>query len=152
MLVVGTRPEAVKLAPVALALADDAGWKPIVISTGQHGAVVDEVLAAFAITADQRHEAWEHNGELATLHTVLVERLHADLQHHLADAVIVQGDTASALAGALAAFWLQIPSSTSRPAFAAAISPRPSRRKPTAGSSPRSHPFTSPRPQGRRQR
>ena len=108
-LVVGTRPEAVKLAPVVLALAADPHWEPFVISTGQHRAVVDEVFALFDIVADRRHESWEHTGELASLHTALVDRLHQDLSEFDVDAVIVQGDTASALAGALAAFWLQIP-------------------------------------------
>ena len=79
------------------------------ISTGQHRAVVDEVFALFDIVADRRHESWEHTGELASLHTAVVDRLHQDLSEFDVDAVIVQGDTASALAGALAAFWLQIP-------------------------------------------
>lgn len=109
VLVVGTRPEAVKLAPIALALAGDSGWEPSVVSTGQHGAVVDEVLTAFAIEADRRYEPWKHDGDLASLHTVLVGRLHTYLRFRRAAAVIVQGDTSSALAGALAAFWLQLP-------------------------------------------
>jgi UDP-N-acetylglucosamine 2-epimerase (non-hydrolysing) len=107
--VVGTRPEAVKLAPLVLALRDRPDWEPVVITTGQHAGVVDEVLGSFGIVASVRHEPWSHSGALAPLHTALVNSLDGDLAHLDVDTVVVQGDTASALAGALAGFWRGIP-------------------------------------------
>lgn len=109
VVVAGTRPEAVKVAPIVAALAATPGWSPILVSTGQHGDVLDRVFASFGLTVDVRHEPWQRSGELSGLHTALVELLSADLDRLEPDALIVQGDTASTLAGALAAFWQRIP-------------------------------------------
>ena len=107
--IAGTRPEAIKLAPVALALRNKPGWTPFVISTGQHGSVVDEVFATFGVEVDRAHAPWDRGTDLAELHATLLQRLSADLSDVRPDVAVVQGDTATTLAGALAAFWRQIP-------------------------------------------
>jgi UDP-N-acetylglucosamine 2-epimerase (non-hydrolysing) len=109
LVVIGTRPEAIKLAPVVLALRDAPGWQPIVVTTGQHGPVVDEVLHTFGTPADVALEEWERSGDLAGLHAELVTRLAATVADTAPDTVVVQGDTATTLTGAMAAFWAQIP-------------------------------------------
>lgn len=106
---VGTRPEAIKLAPVASAFLDVPGWTPIVISTGQHGTVVDEVFEVFGIPVDRAHVAWERDADLTSLHVALVGSVAADLDSIEPDVVVVQGDTATTLAGAMTAFWKGIP-------------------------------------------
>lgn len=106
--VVGTRPEAIKVAPVVLALRA-AGWHPVVATTGQHGAVVDEALEAFGIRPDVTGVPWSRGPALSSLHSELVGRLARDLEVHTPAAVLVQGDTASTLAGALAGFWARVP-------------------------------------------
>ena len=97
------------MAPIAVALANTPGWVPILISTGQHGEVVDRVFALFGLPIDVRHAPWERSGDLAGLHTTLVDVLTSDLQRLQPDAVVVQGDTATTLAAAISAFWLHVP-------------------------------------------
>ena len=105
----GTRPEAIKLAPVVLALRDAAWLEPVVVSTGQHADLVAPVLAAFGIE-DVHDLALMRPGQelsdLAGRATAAVGRAIADLD--LA-AVIVQGDTTTSLAGALAGFYRSVP-------------------------------------------
>ena len=106
--VVGTRPEAVKVAPVVLALRA-AGWEPILVTTGQHGAVVGEALNAFGIIPEVRLEEWSRGPNLAELHTELVRRLEEIVASTDPAVVLVQGDTATTLAGALVGFWADVP-------------------------------------------
>ncbi len=107
--VVGTRPEAIKLAPVILRL-DEATWaEPAVITTGQHDDVVVETLAYFGL---RPHIALENDwdgGSLPGLTAVLVQELGETLRASNWDAVIVQGDTSSTFCAALAAFYAEIP-------------------------------------------
>lgn len=109
----GTRPEAIKLAPVVLALRDAAGFEPVVVSTGQHADLVAPVLAAFGIDPDGEvvHDLalmrpGQELSDLAGRATTAVGRAIADLG--LA-AVVVQGDTTTSLAGALAGFYRGVP-------------------------------------------
>lgn len=109
----GTRPEAIKLAPVVLALRDAAGFEPVVVSTGQHADLVAPVLAAFGIdpAGEGVHDLalmrpGQELSDLAGRATTAVGRAIADLG--LA-AVVVQGDTTTSLAGALAGFYRGVP-------------------------------------------
>ncbi len=104
LVIVGTRPEAIKLAPVILELRGRPRLQTIVCATGQHRAMLDSALADFDIRADR-----DLNLMTAGQHpTALLARLLAALQEVLAaeqpDWVIVQGDTTSVAAGAMAAF------------------------------------------------
>lgn len=109
LVAVGTRPEAVKLAPVVRELHRSDRWTPVLVTTGQHGTVVDEVLATFATKPDVRLPAWRRNGDLAGLYAELIPRLAETLERVDPAAVIVQGDTATTLAGAMTAFWARVP-------------------------------------------
>lgn len=100
--VVGTRPEAIKLAPVVLALRDDPGAEAVVITTGQHLEMAADALAMFGVVADRELSI----GRSGAGPTDLLASGVAELGAHLADGgydwVLVQGDTTSVLAGALA--------------------------------------------------
>jgi UDP-N-acetylglucosamine 2-epimerase (non-hydrolysing) len=106
--IVGTRPEAIKIAPVALAAAGRAGVEHRILATGQHGAMFDEALAAFGLSADERiavvHDP-DPDAYAARLRGVLIERLRRDPP----DMVIVQGDTSTAYAAARAAATVGLP-------------------------------------------
>lgn len=108
-LIFGTRPEIIKLAPVVQALHASSLLEPMVVSTGQHSSLKDIALAEEKITVDVELNLMEPNQSLANFFSRCLERLDAFFGVHLPDGVIVQGDTASALAGALAAFYRGIP-------------------------------------------
>ena len=104
--ILGTRPEAIKLAPVILELPKH-GLKPVIISTGQHRGMLDQALDIFKITPDIDLKIMTKGQSLFQIST----RALAGLEKALAglDMVLVQGDTTSAFIGALAAFYLKIP-------------------------------------------
>ncbi|HET9355092.1 MAG TPA: UDP-N-acetylglucosamine 2-epimerase (non-hydrolyzing) [Sphingomicrobium sp.] len=107
-LIVGTRPEAIKLAPVYRAL-DAAGAAPVVVLTGQHDALIDPLIALFGLERRIDLGARVPGDTLTSFAARCLERLghcYADEQF---SAVVVQGDTTSALAGALAAAYAGIP-------------------------------------------
>ena len=110
MLLAGTRPEAVKLAPLALALAQRPGLRPLLVHSGQHQGMVEQALVPFGLGVD----AWldippRVSGTQAELVAGLLPALDAALRRFSPGAIVVQGDTTTGLAGALAAFWLGIP-------------------------------------------
>ncbi|UVS77432.1 non-hydrolyzing UDP-N-acetylglucosamine 2-epimerase [Actinokineospora sp. UTMC 2448] len=108
LIIVGTRPEAVKAAPVALAMAG-SGLAPVIVHTGQHGRVVDQALAPFGLVPDERLPVRRPGGGQAELMSALLPALDAVLARRGPAAVVVQGDTTTTLAGALAAFWRGVP-------------------------------------------
>ena len=107
--VIGTRPEAVKLAPVILRLLKTRGSKPIVLCTGQHGELAASVLDAFGIRDYDRLKLKRANGTLWDLSAPLISQLGQWFDEHPVDAVLVQGDTTSAFLAALAAYYHRIP-------------------------------------------
>ncbi|MGF7147721.1 UDP-N-acetylglucosamine 2-epimerase (non-hydrolyzing) [Sphingomonas zeicaulis] len=107
--VVGTRPEAIKIAPIAIEARRRPGLSHSLIATGQHAALFDDALASFGIAADDRlHLTAAHASRAARL-----AALEADIATHLdqlgSDLVLVQGDTDSACAAARAAASLGLP-------------------------------------------
>lgn len=108
-LIGGTRPEAVKLAPVVLAMREAGLLTPVLVASGQHPAMVDQALAAFGLTPDVTLEVERGTGSQAELLTEMIRRLDQLWADRTPAAVIVQGDTTTSLAGALAAFWRRIP-------------------------------------------
>ena len=108
-LVGGTRPEAVKLAPVATAMRTAGLLTPILLASGQHPAMVTQALAAFDLTPDITLEVTRSTGSQAELLTEMIRQLDELWAIRTPAAVIVQGDTTTSLAGALAAFWRRIP-------------------------------------------
>ena len=105
-MVIGTRPEAIKLAPVIMAaLARPDEFAVRVLRTGQHCELVDEVLLEFGLDADVDLKVMQPNQDLAHVLATGVRGLSDDMAKDRPDWVIVQGDTTTTVAGALAAFY-----------------------------------------------
>lgn len=109
MTVYGTRPEAIKVAPVVLGLQADPRFTSVAVVTGQHREMLDQVNDLFGITPDHDLDVFEHGAGLSTIVARVLERLDPLLVSEAPDAVIVQGDTSTSTAAALAAFHRQIP-------------------------------------------
>lgn len=108
-LVGGTRPEALKLAPLVRAMTDGGRLRPVVVSTGQHPTMFHQGLAAFGLAPDLDLQFDRAGGGQAELAARLAEGLDAALLADLPAAVVVQGDTTTALVGAMAGFWREVP-------------------------------------------
>ncbi|MFI9006728.1 non-hydrolyzing UDP-N-acetylglucosamine 2-epimerase [Actinosynnema sp. NPDC053489] len=109
VLLAGTRPEAVKIAPVALALGDHPVLRSVIIHGGQHHGVVEQALRSFGLLPDVLLDVPRATGGQAELLAGLVGAVDRQLARRDPAVVLVQGDTTTALAGALAAFWRGIP-------------------------------------------
>ena len=107
--VFGTRPEAVKLAPVLRALAAESNVRSQFCLTGQHRDLVDPVLRLFSLQPDLDLGLAVRSGSLNELAARTIDRLDKLLMREAPDRVIVQGDTTSAMAAALAAGNRRIP-------------------------------------------
>jgi UDP-N-acetylglucosamine 2-epimerase (non-hydrolysing) len=108
-LIAGTRPEAVKMAPVAAAMFAGGRIRPVLVNSGQHPEMVEQALESFGFAADVRLKLNRVTGGQAELTSQLIEELDRLFTERSPSAVLVQGDTTTTLAGALAAFWQQIP-------------------------------------------
>ena len=108
-LVGGTRPEALKLAPLVPALRDTGVLRPYLVSSGQHPTMFHQGLAAFGLRPDLDLHIDRVTGTQAELAARLGEQLDEAIAIDPPSAVVVQGDTTTALIGALSAFWRQIP-------------------------------------------
>jgi UDP-N-acetylglucosamine 2-epimerase (non-hydrolysing) len=108
-LIAGTRPEAIKLAPVAAAMRAAGRLTPVLVASGQHPTMVAQALAAFDLTPDVRLPLDRVTGSQSELLTEMIRELDALFAERKPAAVVVQGDTTTTLAGALAAFWRRIP-------------------------------------------
>lgn len=110
MLIVGTRPEAIKMAPVYMELAArPSEFEVSVCATGQHRQMLDQVLRIFGMRPDIDLDAMQPGQSLNGLVPTVMRGLGAVFEQAQPDVVLVQGDTSSAVAGAMAAFHLQIP-------------------------------------------
>ncbi len=105
----GTRPEAIKLAPIILALKAHPGFDCHVCVTAQHREMLDQVLGIFGIVPDADLNLMQPNQSLAGLTARAVTGLDAYLAVEKPDMVLVQGDTTTVFCGALAAFYHHIP-------------------------------------------
>ncbi|MEV4516867.1 UDP-N-acetylglucosamine 2-epimerase (non-hydrolyzing) [Dactylosporangium sp. NPDC049525] len=108
-LIAGTRPEAIKLAPVAAAMRAAGRLTPVLVASGQHPTMVTQALDAFDVQADVTLPLQRVTGSQPELLTAMISSLDALLEERKPAAVIVQGDTTTTLAGAMAAFWRRIP-------------------------------------------
>ena len=109
MLVYGTRPEAIKLAPLVAAMRDDERFDPIVVVTGQHREMLDQVHEFFGIVPDDDLDIHVPGQTLTQITNRSLQGVGRAIEAHRPDAVVVQGDTTSAFAAALAAFYHEIP-------------------------------------------
>ncbi|MEE8171264.1 MAG: UDP-N-acetylglucosamine 2-epimerase (non-hydrolyzing) [Phycisphaerae bacterium] len=108
LFVFGTRPEAVKLAPVIRAARDDGRFNVRVCVTAQHREMLDQVLELFEITPDVDLNLMRPNQDLFELTARVIKAMKPVLEAERPDWVLVQGDTTTVWAGALAAFYLGI--------------------------------------------
>lgn len=107
-LVAGTRPEVVKMAPVYFALRDSAKLRPVFVSTGQHRQMLDQTLAVFGIKPEHDLNLMQPGQTLPDLTARVLTATTAWLAEHKPAAVLVQGDTTTVLASAMAAFYQRI--------------------------------------------
>jgi UDP-N-acetylglucosamine 2-epimerase (non-hydrolysing) len=106
---IGTRPEAIKLAPVLRQLeARREAVRSIVCVTGQHRELLRQTLEFFSIKADVDLDLMRHEQSLTSLTVALLGAAQAVLDRHQPDWVVVQGDTTTAMAASLAAFYNDI--------------------------------------------
>jgi UDP-N-acetylglucosamine 2-epimerase (non-hydrolysing) len=106
---IGTRPEAIKMAPVISALKRSNVFEPLVINTGQHRELIEQVIELFEIEIDRDLAVMEPNQSLAPLLARLLTGIDVALSGLRPDMVLAQGDTSTVLATALAAFYRHIP-------------------------------------------
>ena len=110
LLVFGTRPEAIKMAPLVKALqAQPEKFKTIVCVTGQHREMLDQVLAIFDIQPDYDLNIMKQGQDLYDVTTRVLLGMRDVLKEAQPDIVLVHGDTTTSTAAALAAFYQQIP-------------------------------------------
>jgi UDP-N-acetylglucosamine 2-epimerase (non-hydrolysing) len=109
MAIFGTRPEAIKVAPVVHELARSRELEPIVVVTGQHREMLAQVLELFEIEPHHDLDLCAPGQTLTSVTTGALEGLTGLLEAEKPSAVVVQGDTTTTFAGALAAFYQQIP-------------------------------------------
>lgn len=109
MVVYGTRPEAIKLAPLIKALEVDPRLKPMVVVTAQHREMLDQVNRVFDIVPDIDLDLMAHGQTLNGIAGSVISGIDEVLLEHEPDVVVVQGDTTTVMAAAIAAFNREIP-------------------------------------------
>src|SRR3990172_3922461 len=92
---IGTRPEAIKMAPVVAALERASEFEPLVVNTGQHRELIEQGIELFGIRVDRDLAVMEPNQSLAPLMARLLERIDAALADLRPDMVLAQGDTST---------------------------------------------------------
>lgn len=108
-IVIGTRPEGIKLAPVVLELQKCPHFQVEVCVTGQHRTMLDQVLEVFGIVPDVDLKLMQPGQTLPSLTSRALEKLDQYLEKSKPDLLLVQGDTTTVFCGALAAFYRRIP-------------------------------------------
>jgi UDP-N-acetylglucosamine 2-epimerase (non-hydrolysing) len=109
MAIFGTRPEAIKVAPVLAALERSQNFEPVIVVTGQHREMLAQVLELFRIEPHHDLDMCEPGQTLTSITTKALSGLEPLLAAEKPDAVLVQGDTTTTFVGGLAAFYQQIP-------------------------------------------
>ena len=107
--IIGTRPEAIKMAPVILALRAEPWVNVVVLATAQHRSMLDQVNRFFGVTPDIDLDIMRPNQALTTLTARLLLELDDGLLREKPDAVLVQGDTTTVMSVALTSFYHRIP-------------------------------------------
>src|SRR2546427_10217096 len=109
MTIFGTRPEAVKMAPVVQRSRASAEFAPVVVTTGQHREMLDQVTRLFGITPDVDLDIMRPEQSLVDITTRALAGLHRVLDELRPQMVLVQGDAHTTFIGALAAYYHRIP-------------------------------------------
>ena len=108
-LIVGTRPECIKLAPVYAELRRAGKVRPLLVSTGQHRELLDQALGSFSLKPDVDLELMQPGQSLPELSSRVLTGVSAWLAEAKPSAILVQGDTTTVLGSAMAAFYAGIP-------------------------------------------
>ena len=108
MTVFGTRPEAIKMAPLVNELQKAKGLKPIVVITAQHREMLDGVLETFSIKPEYDLDIMEKNQSLLQITSRVITRLDDVIKKEQPDMILVHGDTMTTFAAGLAAFYNQV--------------------------------------------
>ena len=109
LIIFGTRPEAIKLAPLILALKKEKSFQTITCVTAQHRQMLDQVLSFFRIKPDIDLNLMKPNQSLEELTASVILKITPVIEKVSPDIVIVQGDTTTTFISALAAFYHKIP-------------------------------------------
>jgi UDP-N-acetylglucosamine 2-epimerase (non-hydrolysing) len=108
MVLFGTRPEAIKMAPLVIALKNDSRFETLVTLTAQHREILDQVLTQFSITPDYDLNLMKPGQTLNYITASILEKLNDILEIEKPDMILVHGDTTTAFSSALTAFYQQI--------------------------------------------
>jgi len=108
LLIFGTRPEAIKLAPVIFELKKSEVLEPIVCITGQHKEMLNQVMDFFELKPDYKIEAMTKDQTLFNLTSILLTEIKHVIEKVRPDLVMVQGDTTSSMVGAICSFYSQV--------------------------------------------
>ncbi|MFA7586650.1 MAG: UDP-N-acetylglucosamine 2-epimerase (non-hydrolyzing) [Novosphingobium sp.] len=109
LLVFGTRPEAIKMAPVHAELRDVPGIEVRVAVTAQHREMLDQVLDLYKISADYDLNIMSHSQNLEDVTVNSLNGMGNILNHYVPDIVVVHGDTTTTLSASLASYYQKIP-------------------------------------------
>ncbi len=108
MTIFGTRPEAIKMAPLVKKLAEEKRLRSIVAVTAQHREMLDQVLRLFSIKADYDLDIMKEGQSLSDITVKALQGLEGIIKGEKPDLVMVHGDTSTTFVGALAAFYQQV--------------------------------------------
>ncbi len=108
LFILGTRPEAIKLAPLINQVNDMSEYEAVVCLTGQHRELLHQVLSFFKIEARFNLDVMKQAQDLFSLTTEILPKLKTIINQESPDMIVVQGDTTTAMLGALAGYYSQI--------------------------------------------
>ncbi|OFL48951.1 MULTISPECIES: non-hydrolyzing UDP-N-acetylglucosamine 2-epimerase [Nosocomiicoccus] len=108
MVVFGTRPEAIKMAPLVNALKESKHLEPVVVVTAQHREMLDQVLNAFNITPDYDLNVMRAEQTLSHITSQVLKEMESIIQKETPNMVLVHGDTTTTFSAALAAFYQKV--------------------------------------------
>jgi len=109
LFILGTRPEAIKMAPVYWKLMNCKGFKVEICSTGQHGDMLHDAMNFFGLPTDYTLEVMTPGQSLSKLTSKLLLGIEGVIRSVNPSCVLVHGDTTTAMAGAISAFYSQVP-------------------------------------------
>lgn len=109
LVVLGTRPDAIKMMPVCAALKSDPAFKTKILVTAQHRQMLDQVLKVFSIHSDYDLDIMEESQTLFHITGETLHKMEKVLRQEKFDIVLVHGDTTTAFAASLSAFYQRIP-------------------------------------------
>jgi len=109
LFVFGTRPEAIKMAPVILEMKKDNYFHPRVCITAQHRQMLDQVLSLFNIVPDIDLNIMQPNQTLADITASVIKKMDEVLEQEKPDVVLIQGDTTTVMATGISSFYRKIP-------------------------------------------